>query len=374
MSAAQNSNRFYNLSTWKRRTLLVTVVIAAFAMLAALAEGAVRVRAWVKYGNFERIEDTYVFDAVSNLRIPRAGWTNGRIVINSQGCRSPEISEKRLSKSIRIAFLGGSTTYCAEVRSNEATWPHLVAEELTEYLPDITIEYINAGVPGYGVAHSLRALKHRVAKFEPNLIVIYHATNDLSSNSFVEAKRQGIVSRRSEEKLSWGSHYSLLWYLVEKNLTIMALQQSADELQGKIELDSESIAAPFRSDLRQLVHTSSLAAPLVAIVTFSTQLRADQSPAQRKRSATTSLFYMPYMSIDDLLSSFSTYNDVLRKVADEFDSLLIEDELAIPGDSENFVDSVHFTDQGSLAMSQRVVKGITSSQQFEALVDTVRSK
>jgi hypothetical protein len=80
------------------------------------------------------------------------------------------------------------------------------------------------------------------------------------------------------------------------------------------------------------------------------------------------------MSIDDLLSSFSTYNDVLRKVAEEFDSLLIEDELAIPGDSENFFDSVHFTDQGSLAMSQRVVKGITSSQQFEALVDTVRNK
>jgi lysophospholipase L1-like esterase len=287
MSAAQNSNRFYNLSTWKRRALLVTVVIAAFAMLAALAEGAVRVRAWVKYGNFKRVEDTYVFDAVSNLRIPRPGWTNGRIVINSQGFRSPEISEKRPSKSIRIAFLGASTTYCAEVTSNETTWPHLVAEELREYLPDITIEYINAGVPGYGVTHSLRALKHRVAKFEPNLIVIYHATNDLSGNSFEEAKRQGVVSRRSEEELSWGSNYSLLWYLVEKNLRIMALQQSADELQGKIELDSESLAAPFRSDLRQLVHASSLAAPLVAVVTFSTRLRADQSVSVRRQRVCT---------------------------------------------------------------------------------------
>ena len=241
-------------------------------------------------------------------------------------------------------------------------------------MPDIAIEYINAGVPGYGVLDSLRTLTHRVFKFEPNLIVIYHATNDLSDNSFVEAERQGLVSHRSEEELSWLSQYSLLWYLVQKNLRIMTLQRTVDELEGKIELNPDALAAPFRSELLQLIHASKTATPLVALVTFSTQLRPEQSFEQRKRAATTSLYYMPYMSVEDLLIGFAIYNDVLREVADDFELVLIDHESTIPGDSDHFVDSVHFTNQGSRAMAERVARGLASSGKFEVLVDSVKSE
>ncbi len=79
------------------------------------------------------------------------------------------------------------------------------------------------------------------------------------------------------------------------------------------------------------------------------------------------------MSIEDLLTGFSTYNNVIREVANEFESVLIDDESKIPGVGIHFVDSVHFTDLGSRAMADRVVEGLVSSRKFDALVESVRS-
>lgn len=371
MTTAHSESRFDTLPTWKRRIVLLLVFVVVVAFLTALAEGAVRIRAWVNFGNIKRIEDTYVFDETFQMRVLRPGWTNGRITVNSQGFRSPEISQPGDGGTLRIGFLGASTTYCAEVSSDSMTWPHIVVDELRARLPQVEFEYINAGVPGYSVSDSLKMLMHRVARFDPDLIVIYHATNDLSFNSFEEARTQGVVEHRAEEGLSWLSQHSLLWYLVEKNLTIMRLQAAAAELEGKIELVPDRVASPFRSDLRELVDASDDVSPLVALLTFSTQLRPEQSAEDQKRAATTSLYYMPYMSIDDLLVAFGAYNDVIREVAEETGAMLIDRELSIPGDPANFVDSVHFTDVGSRAMAARVADGLLTSDRLLELVETI---
>jgi len=50
-------------------------------------------------------------------------------------------------------------------------------------------------------------------------------------------------------------------------------------------------------------------------VTFAPRLRAEQSPEERKEAAASSLYYMPYMAIDDLITAFAHYNQVIREVA-----------------------------------------------------------
>src|SRR5262249_44809014 len=155
------------------------------------------------------------------------------------------------------------------------------------------------------------------------IIVIYEGHNDLSGNTFQLAKAQGIVSKQTEKNLSWPAQYSLLWYLVEKNLMIMSQQRTARATEGKLRFDKEIVAAPFRSDLKDLVENSKRVAPFVVVVTFSTQLRADQTPEQQTHAAVTSLYYMPYMSISDLLEGYASYNEVVRQVAQETGSLVI---------------------------------------------------
>src|SRR5215471_5362125 len=116
------------LSGVKRRLLLSTTILLGFAAIFAttfgLAEIAVRVRHRLKFGTFWGIEDTYTIDPKSGLRIPIPGGHFGGIHINSLGFRGPEISIPKPRSTLRVAFLGSSTTFCGEVSSNENAWPH----------------------------------------------------------------------------------------------------------------------------------------------------------------------------------------------------------------------------------------------------------
>jgi hypothetical protein len=112
------------------------------------------------------------------------------------------------------------------------TWPHLRWKALHERCPGLDLDYINAGVPGYSTQTLLPALKKRVARFKPDIIVIYEATNDLSGNSYELARDQGVVSTRQEEQFGWLPRHSLLALLIEKNLEIMRQQNRASLLVG----------------------------------------------------------------------------------------------------------------------------------------------
>jgi lysophospholipase L1-like esterase len=360
------------MSRGRQRLLLAAFVAVVTALLAAAAEAFVRVRQYVAYGRLWGVEETYRVDPESGLRTPIPGADFGTIRINSLGFRGPEIEVPKPSSTLRLAFLGASTTYCAEASTNDATWPHLVWQDLSRRWPDVRFDYVNGGVPGYGVADSLKNLQHRVRPLEPDVIVVYHATNDLSANSFELAVRQGLVERRTEQELSWPAHYSLLWYLVEKNLMIRWRQAGAREAMGKLSFDPRELAQPFRADLTELLEASRESASLAAVITFSTRLRRDQDPADQVAAAVTSLYYMPYMSIDGLLEGFEAYNQTIREVAAETGALLIEAERAIPGDAVHFNDSVHFTDRGNTAMARRVADALADSSAFVRLVESRR--
>src|SRR5438552_11677291 len=171
-------------SSLQHSLLLGVVVVITSVALFGAAELAVRVRQHIKFGSLLRIEDTYTVDAKSGLRIPVPGGSFGGIRINSLGFRGPELKVPKPASTVRIAFLGSSTTYCAEVSSNENAWPHLVAQALRAHWPGATVDYVNAGVPGYAVASSLQNLQYRVARLDPHMIVVYVGHHDLSGNSF----------------------------------------------------------------------------------------------------------------------------------------------------------------------------------------------
>src|SRR5436190_13451044 len=113
----------------KRLIAALLTIIVLLAMLVA-AEIAVRVRQQLKYGSASVAEDYYTYDPKTNLRVPVPNLARGRISINSLGFRGPEIPLPKPAGTVRLAFLGASTTWCGEVSGNEAVWTHLVAEFL----------------------------------------------------------------------------------------------------------------------------------------------------------------------------------------------------------------------------------------------------
>jgi len=357
---------------WQRALRFAVRFVCATLVLALLCEGYYRVRPWIKTGLFWRrafwgADQTYQTDPKTGLRVLIASSNFGPVHVNSFGFRSPEIPLEKPPGRLRLAFLGGSTTFCSEVSSDQMTWPYLVVAEIQKRFPDLDIDFINAGVPGYSTTGLKPYFEKRVARFHPDVIVIYEASNDLSGNSFTLAREQGVTKHTVDQSMGWFARHSLLVYLLEKNLQTLELQHDV-QAQPKVVLDQARLAAMYRRSLTALVEASKQVADLVVTVTFASRLRADQSPAELRTAAVTNLYYMPYMTPEAILEGFQHYNDVMRTVAAEEDTLLIGNEDSIPADAAHYKDSAHFTDAGSIAMAKRVADALLNSSRFSSLV------
>jgi len=344
-------------------TALVVIVIVIMLLL---AEGAVRVRQWLVTGNAGDITD--LFEQQDDLRVLIAGASTRTISINSLGFRGPPLQQPKPGGDLRIAFLGASTTFCAEVSGDNMAWPHLVTGTIQQQYPGISVDYINAAVPGYSVKSSLLNFRKRVAPLQPDVTVIYHATNDLSWEARSLAQDQGIYEERENNKNSWLLEHSRLWYLVVKNLQIKRAQKEVTGASERLDFTGDDLGEDFRKYITQLIETAKEVSDVVAVATFSYRIRPEQSADQQLAASASALYYMPFMDPQGLLEAFARYNQIITEVARDTGVILVDGEAVIPGDGEHFNDSVHFKDAGSQIMARRVSEALLKNPVFQALV------
>ena len=105
------------------------------------------------------------------------------IVVDHHGFLSnvpPTLEYKKSPNEIRIATIGASTTASINLSYDE-NWPGHLGTLLQNALPAKKIRVINAGVPGFDTAQSIGNLALRVIPFSPDVVIIYHAYNDLKA-------------------------------------------------------------------------------------------------------------------------------------------------------------------------------------------------
>lgn len=348
------------------------VLLCAAILLGALvlAEVLARWRAQLRYGD---VQDVYeLFEPVpgSDLLRPIPGldtvFGGGRVRIDSRGFRSPELAPEPVERSLRLAFLGGSTTFGSNLGDNTRTWPARATAALQDALPDHLVEHVNAGVTGYGVEHSTRALALRLGDVDPDVIVIYHATNDLARDSERLALEQGLVERDPEP--GWLERHSFLWMLVRKNQRYLAAQAAGRATTAKLDAAPSSWSAGFAERLRTLVRAAQARSERVVLLTFSTLARADQREDVQLDHLAQSFTFMPYLTPSATLAAYAEYNDVIRAVAAETGALLVDVAETIPGDRAHFHDTVHLSEQGCAVLGARVAEALLGDGLFRALV------
>lgn len=348
--------------------LLLTVIILILMIL--LAEGAVRFRQWMLYGSFFHLGS--VLEETSDERLkktPKPGFETRTVKINSLGFRGPELASPKPKGMLRVAFLGGSTTYCAEVSGNHMTWPHLVLERLRKAYPDQPMDYVNGGVSGYTTYASLANFEQRIAPLHPDLVMVYHASNDLSVETRELAMSRGLYDPEEKpDQPSWLGEYSLLWFLAELNFRVLRLQHKAGQGGERLNALPDWLDDSFEKRVVRLLREAQGAGAMAAVATWSQRTRPDHSLEEKLKGSASALFHMPFMTPDGLIEGYKMFNGAIRRAAKTTDALLIGNENAIPGDGEHFNDSVHFTDQGSAAMAKRVADALLASPEFQALV------
>lgn len=112
-------------------------------------------------------------------RLPFLNYGLNESSANSLGYNDPdEITLPKPDGVFRIVALGGSTTYGLLVETEQA-YPAQLERILREEYGYENVEVINAGVIGYDSWNSVVNLAFRALELQPDMIIIYHATNDI---------------------------------------------------------------------------------------------------------------------------------------------------------------------------------------------------
>jgi len=131
--------------------------------------------------------------------VPRPGRFAEGKTVNSHGFIStPEITPAKPEGTIRIVFLGESSTAGMTVNLKDPeTWPWQAIEIVREQAP--RVDFINAALGGYTSFESYGRLWSRIRHFSPDIVVVTHGWNEM----YYFKKADDIVSWRTGPDGSW---------------------------------------------------------------------------------------------------------------------------------------------------------------------------
>ncbi|MBN1201291.1 MAG: hypothetical protein JXJ20_05485 [Anaerolineae bacterium] len=166
---------------------LICVTLVGLVVLSPLIDLAMRAY-FETYGTREdRIRYIYSEDQIKDIQSQFVGRPYIGFGLsphhpdnNSLGYRGPKISQAKPPGVYRIAALGGSTTYGFGL-SYEDSYPAQLQQVLREDYGYEQVEVINAGVQSYTTWESLVNFQFHVLDLDPDLIIVYHATNDITA-------------------------------------------------------------------------------------------------------------------------------------------------------------------------------------------------
>jgi hypothetical protein len=357
-----------NLSDRQKELVTGFLILGVMVGGWGIGEALFRLAQREQFGTAKDAETSALFyrDRETGLHLPVPNSSQGKIRINSRGFRSPEIPVPKPPGTIRLAFLGSSSTYDIYA-DNAATWPHLVTRALQAAYPACRLDYVNAGVPGFSSPHVLVYYRTHVAKLEPDIVVLLPTDMRLALSTLARRK---LGHADSPVQPSWAARHSRLWESVEKHAQVVKLQRAAFLPQGKLSFTYEELAAEIRPGLEAIAARLAQDRRLLAMVTVSEQLRAGQTPQAQQHAAGTALYAMPFMSIPGLLKAARYSNEVIADVARAFHALLIRGGEQVPGTPVYYADTSHFKPAGSRLMAERVSAALLQApavrQLFEA--------
>ncbi|MBM83605.1 MAG: hypothetical protein CMJ78_23855 [Planctomycetaceae bacterium] len=148
--------------------LVVTYSLCEFVMT-SVHRGDVAAE---KQARRERLDTFHPFLQVS------AASNDEAMHINRWGFRGEDIEKDKPEGTYRVFVLGGSTVYCSRAKFEDSHCRRLEVLLRSAY-PARRIEVQNAGYDWHTSQHSLMKFLFEIQDFDPDLIIVMHAINDI---------------------------------------------------------------------------------------------------------------------------------------------------------------------------------------------------
>ena len=334
---------------------LILTVLAVFAVL----ELSVRCLEVARFGSWSGagLEQPIIYtpDRVfGNVLTPGTelksnnGKSDIHVQINSLGWRGPETTVAKPAGRIRVACLGGSTTFGTSERDDAHTWVRQLEGQLRQKVPGADIEVLNFGVPGYELMRNLEQLIRVVPQFAPDYVVLFQGYNDTASLG------TGVYQLEAPPATGWMHDHSLLvrrWKAWRSSRAQRDPEAVAERnLLRKDNLPPQALAT-FEATLRAFVATAGTLHVQPIVVTQVCPFAPDGGQVAVGTDEfllSKGLQFRPHLTPKGLRDSVRAINGLERKVAaDTAPTVLIDAAKEWPFTADDFFDDIHFTEQGS---------------------------
>ncbi len=301
--------------------------------------------------NYERFGTTKIADPATpdenigflavepetGIQRPTPGFNGSGIHINELGLRGPSLAVPKPPTEIRLAFVGGSTTFDIYAGSNETTFPSVTRNLLKATYPSCHIDYANAGFPGLTLPQYDIVLDRDVAPLTPDLVILFPSV--LTSEMRRIAHEQG-WSPEVVEKPSYLEQFSMLWQAVGKNSRFIKRQRKALRPDEKVSIDPDEFGAYYEKRLEALIRHAQSLGSIVVLIEQSGQLQRQESHSEQMAVAEDAFEFMPFLSLDALLDLYDAVGAATVRAAKKTGVILVQP--LIPGDSAYWQDYLHF--------------------------------
>ena len=278
---------------------------------------------------------------------------------NSLGYRDREFAAAKPKGTFRIVVLGGSTTYTIRVRNNEKTFTRLLEEILRDKYGYQSVQVINAGVGAYTSWESLINLEFRVLDLDPDLIIIYHGTNDVEARL---VPPDSFAPDNSGRRRQWGQPFipfpikhSYLMRIIATNLDLGIIPYTglngyvghpgeAPDSATAMEMLDRNLPVYFARNLISMIAVARAHDVDVVLSTWA------HSPALNDRAST------PHYQ-----RGFGENNAVVREVAANQGVKLFEFDTLMSKDKSYWADGFHVNEEGAALKAELFAKFIHDS-------------
>ena len=299
---------------------------------------------------------------------PTPGWSEGDNRHNSRGFRGDEIPLEKAPGEFRIVCLGGSTTYTSAVPDYRKSYPAQLQAALRKAGYD-NVTVINAGLYDYTSWESLINFQFRALDLDPDLVIVYHAINDIESrfvwppaayhgdNSGARVADTGIFSPGLLEHSAIGRILLIKAGLAKPHSTLARLFIARPETSYMEEYDRQTVSKSYPENIFTEVTPEKMLQTnppvyfkrnlenLIAIADFrgidvilSTMAFIPVSPEANNRGGSP-LFW----------AAMNEHNQVMRDITNNTSAYLLDFSALFPKDAGLYeTDGIHLNEAGAL--------------------------
>jgi len=353
--------------------LLPTIALILFGFLGA--EGILQ---WKFHTNLKEHREKKIagFDPFLQA-VPKPN--NKKLRINRWGFRGEEIERIKTSGTYRIFVVGGSTVYCSDV-DFEQSHTRIMEKQLRQFYPKLKIEVQNAGMDWHTSQHSLMKILFNIQDFNPDMIIIYHAINDLHRSFCPENFALGPYQNDYSHYLGPVAPIVREYFREQTGHRILTLDRTfaffrrhwfadfrnVSKPESTSDLPEESVNSwpSLRAFERNMKNIATLLKSLDIELVMASQpylYRHDLNEMEIDKIWFPAKFGRIGRSkadISSMISGMEAFNDASRRIADSNGVLFIDLDGEVPKSLDYFLDDVHYTEKGNRIVGRHLTEQI----------------